>query len=522
MADINSVNMESHRALDIQQRNLVFEINYVLPDNKPRIVSVEDSFAVLGISDVAVSGEIAEFNISAQVELIYNALAVSEEEEHLFGTACKFSKAFKETSDIERLSSEDYVNAYSLNITVDKVETMLISDRKVNVKIYATLNSKANMCYRVDCAESFDDLDIVCKNKNVFGTKSMGLKRVQSYINEDVELDQTLPEIDNILCKNVSVQIENKKVTDGKIIFYGTAHVDIAFSAKSDNGNFFATGFDINFNQACEFEKLSESAQNNITYSVSDVGLDVKSNGIITVEMIISFDVEAFDCYEYTIMEDAFLPGANTEVNKCNLSFENNTIVTENVGICSDKLYVENGDIDKILISFAEVKDCNAYIKDKNIYFDGIYSVKAVYVPQSDPNTVKIAEAQVPFVYMSQSQIEGDCSVTGGVCIKSVTAQKNDYGEIVVKWVADISAVVTEVTEDQVVQSLNITEIQTLSERNIYYHFIGENETVWDVAKRFGVPPMQICELNNIKQDDNISQLKGVVVMINRGEKSNA
>lgn len=517
MADINLINVESHRALDIQQRKTILEINYVLPDNKPRIVSVEDSEVTLGITDISVSGDIAEFNISAQVELLYNALAVSEEEEHLFGTACKFSKVFKETSDIERASGEDYVNAYSLNVKVDNVETTLISDRKVNIKIYAVLNSKANMCYAADCAESFDDADIVCKRKQITGTKSVGLKRVQSYINEDVETDRTLPEIENVLCKNVSVQIENKKITDGKVIFYGTAHVDIAFSAKSDSGNYFATGFDVNFNQACDFENLSESAQSVISCSVSDVDFDVKSNGIITVEMLISFDVEAFDGYEYNVTEDAFFPGANTDIKKCGLNFENDIIVTENIGICSDKLYVENGDIDKILISFAEVKDCNAYVKDKNIYFDGIYNLKAVYVPQSDPNTVKTATAQVPFVYMPQLKIDGDCTVTGGVSVKSVTAQKNDYGEIAVKWVADINAVATSLTETDVVKSLNITEKQISGERNIYYHFIGENESLWDIAKRFGVPPMQIRELNNIRQDEDISQLKGVVVAVNRG-----
>lgn len=517
MADINLTEMESHRASDLQQRKTVLEINYVLPDNKPRIVSIEDSLVTLGIFDIAVSGDIAEFNISAQVALIYNALAVSEEEEHLFGTACEFSKVFKETADIERTCADDYVNAYSLNIEIDKVETMLISDRKVNVKIYAILNSEANTRYHADCAESFDNADIVCKRKTVSGMRSIGLKRVQSYINEDVELEQTLPEIDNILCKNVSVQIENKKITDGKLIFYGTAHVDIAFSAKSDNGNFFATGFDVNFNQACEFEKLSDSAQSNISYSVSDVRLDVKSNGIITVEMIISFDAEAFDGYEYNITEDAFLPGVNTYADKCDLNFENDTVISESIGICSDKLYVENGDIDKVLTAFAEIKEQSAYVKDKNVYFDGIYTLKAVYVPKSDPNTVKIATAQTPFVYMSQSQIENDCTVTGHVNIKSITAQKNDYGEIVLKWVADISAVTTDVTELNAVKALNIEETRASDERNIYYHFISENETLWDIAKRFGVPPTQICELNNLNEQDDISQLKGVVVMVNRG-----
>lgn len=516
MADINSTDMELQRTPNIEQKKLVLEINYVLPDNKPRIVSVENSLACVGISDISLSGDIAEFGISAQIDLIYNALAVSEEEEHLFSTACRISKTFKETADIEKVNTDDEIKSYLLEINVNNIETTLISDRKVNIKIHSTLTSHANTSYHTDCVQAFENPDIVCKNRPVSGIKCLGTKRIQSHISEDVETDRTLPEIDNILCKNVSVQIENKKITDGKIIFYGTAHIDTVFFASNNNDNFYSTGFDVNFNQACEFENINELTQCNISYDISDVALNAKSDGIITVEMLLSFDVKAYNNYEFNIIEDAFLPAAVTISDNCDLTFENNILINENIGICSDKFNIEDSGIDKILMSSVAVKECTSYVKNKNVYFDGIYDIKTVYVPQNDKNSIKIASIQTPFSYMPQTQASDDCIVTGHVFIKSITSQKNDYGEIVVKWVADIEATATNTVTVNAIKGLTVTDEKVPTERNIYYHFINENESLWDIAKRFGVPPSQICKLNNINENDDITQLKGVIITVNK------
>lgn len=517
MSDINLINAESQRTFDIQKKKTVLEINYVLPDNRPRIVSVEDSNVNVGVSGVSLSGDIAEFNIFAQVDLIYNALAVSEDEEHLFCTACRFSKTFKETSDIAKEDSSDEIRAYALKANVENVETTLISDRKVNIKIYVLLYSAANIYYNENCADSFEDHDIVCKKKIVSGVRSLGLKRVESYINEDVELDKSLPEIENILCKNVSIQIENKKITDGKIIFYGTAHTDIVFSANTDEEKFFSAGFDVNFNQACEFDGLNDDTQSVIDCSVSDVTLDVKSNGIIGTEMLLSFEVEAFGNYEYDVIEDAFLPGANTQIDKCELRLANNIIINENVGICSEKLNVASGDADKILASSVQQHECNTYIKEKNVYFDGVYNIKVMYVPKTDSNLVKIVTAQVPFGYMAQAQVASADVIDGNVSVKSVTAQINDYGEIIVKWVADVQALVTQIKYVNALNNIHREDEKSTKERSIYYHFISENETVWDVAKKFGVAPSDLCKLNNITEDSTIDNLKGLVIVVNRG-----
>lgn len=516
MADINSTDMELQRTPNAEQKKLVLEINYVLPDNKPRIVSVENSLACVGISDISLSGDIAEFGISAQIDLIYNALAVSEDEEHLFCTACRISKTFKETADIEKVNTDDEIKAYHLEINVNNIEVTLISDRKVNIKIHSTLTSHANTSYHTDCVQTFSNKDIVCKNKYVSGIKCLGSKRVQSRISEDIEIDRSLPEIDNILCKNVSVQIENKKVTDGKIIFYGTAHIDTVFSSSGSDDNFYSTGFDVNFNQACDFNDINESTKCSISYDVTDVSLDAKSDGIITVEMLLSFDVKAYNNYEFNVIEDAFLPTAVTITDKCDLTFENNILINENIGICTDKFNIEDSGIDKILMSSVTVKECTSYIKNKNVYFDGIYDIKTVYVPQNDKNSIKIATVQTPFSYMPQTQASDDCIITGNVFIKGITSQKNDYGEIVVKWVADIEATATNTVTVNAIKDLTVTDEKVSSERNIYYHFIGENESLWDISKRFGVPPAQICELNNINENDDITQLKGVIIMVNR------
>ena len=88
MTDITTKTLRCQNGVIRQSRRLALEMSYVLPDNKPRIVSVTDTHVSLAASSVTVSGDIAELDISAEAQILYNALAVSESEEHLFSTAC--------------------------------------------------------------------------------------------------------------------------------------------------------------------------------------------------------------------------------------------------------------------------------------------------------------------------------------------------------------------------------------------------------------------------------------------------
>lgn len=514
MAEINKIHIGNEKISSRQSKQLMLEMNYIMPDNKPRISSIVATSVKPVISATSIVGDTVSFSISADCMLMYNALAVSEAEEHLYTTACEFSKTFKEAIEFEceAVASGSQNRAYTVDIHTDNVETVLISDRKAVVKAYVTVNALLKETTEIEAVESFDDKSIICKATKVDNVRSVGIMRVQSFVREDVTLDSSMPAVDVIIHKAAAINIDNQRISDSKAVFYGTVHIDAVYSNTDSTPHFYSAGFDLNFNQACEIPDVSDSASLNIIPTVTELSIDAKENGVLSVEVLASFDVEVYDYFTYNVAQDAFLPGMLLELSTEAVNGNDSFVLTNNVGVCAEKISV-NDEAEAVLYSTVTQKECNAYIEGKNIYFDGIYGIEAMYVPKSDKNIIKTVSSQVPYSYMFEA---GACSgevISCDIAIKSIAAQLNDYGEIALKWVASANAVVMEASQYSVITAVQAKPQEKTAEKAIYYHFTQEHEKAWDIAKSFGVPPAELCAMNGVASEEELGSLKGVIII---------
>ncbi len=517
MAQIKKVHISNEQLPFIQSRQLVLDMNYIVPDNKPRISSVINTDVCVVATSVNIDNDIIELNISADCSILYNALSVSEEEEHFFTTACNFSKDFKESFVPEGLTDNAAIETRSLivNVNCNNVETMLISDRKVMVKAYVTLDTVLRETLGIDTAEEFEDKNIVSRKIKHECMRSLGVMRVQSFIKEDVKSENEIPSVDTVLYRTASIQIDNKKITQGKAVFYGTAHIDVMYSNMEATPHFYCVGFDVNFNQACELPEVSDDAVIDVRGKVSELSVDAKENGVFGIEMLIGFEVEVTDKFIYNVIEDAFLPGEIFDVTKMHIKGCNTVQINESVGVCSEKIVAGEIQIANVLMACVNAKDVQAYMKDSRMYFEGAYFINVFYIPKSDENTVCCIHSEVPFSYMFDVSNYGTMISSCAVNIKSITASLNDFGEIAVKWVSDASAKVTECYEYDVVISAENNGNDIEFDRAVFYHYIDGDETAWDIAKRFGVSPDTLCKMNCVDTEEELVKMHGIMVIRN-------
>ncbi len=514
MAQINKLGIQAEKPALRESKHLMLEMNYIMPDNKPRINSIVEAAVMPTVSASSLSGSSLEFTISADCNIIYNALSVSEDEEHLYSTATSFTKSFKEIHDFE--SNDDSLrqsNAYTVDIKCNNVEAVLISDRKVIIKAYVTVDAMLKTVNETEAVSSFDDNAIITKYGSCETLRSVGIMRVQSFIKEDVKLPENYPSVDVIIKKCASVNLESKRISDSKAIFYGVLHGDIIYSNMGSSPKFYPFSFDVNFNQAAEIPDVSENAILDIRSCITELSIDAKENNILGVEALVSFEVEVFDFFSVKIVKDAFLPGMELELKKEEICGMNTFLLTNNVGICSEKISVPEGDIESVLFSSVIASECHAYIENKNIYFDGIYKVTSLYVPKSDPNTLKSITKDVPYNYMFEAgALKGDV-LFSAVTAKSITSQLNDFGEITVKWVSSADAVIKEEFCCDIITAASASPLSKPEENAIYYHFVMPGENAWDIAKQFKVKPSELCKMNNVECESDIAGMRGVVVV---------
>ncbi len=514
MTQINKVHIQTERIAARENRQLVLEMNYVLPDNKARITSIVDTEVVPVLSGAVLTDDTLSFNISADCTVIYDAVSVSEEEEHRYSTSLGFTKAFKENIIF---NTDPTINperrTFRATATLDNTEVTLVSDRKISVRAYVTVNALLKDTVGADAASSFDDEKVITRKKTVDSMRSSALVRTQVMIKEDVKPEGVLPPADLIVCRKSYVNIDSKKNENGKIVIYGTLHTDIAFADTENEDMFHSCSLDVNFSHAEEMPDASENAITDIRADASEISVDAKENGIFTVEGLISMEIEAYEYYDTDIVEDAFVPDARLEQEKITFQGSDTFILQNNVGICQEKLKTDKLLASKVIFSDVTAKSCTAAIKGRSVYYEGRYLLKALYVPQEDKRLLRFASAEIPFSYMFDSSCLGGEAVASEIVTAGVIASVNDFGEISLRWNAFAKAEMSEETAFELITSAEEKPAEESTHKAIYYHFMQKNETAWDAAKRFGVAPDVLCRTNGVASEEALEALEGIVVI---------
>ena len=513
MAQVNKIRVANEKIAAVQTKQLVLEMNYIIPDNKPRINSVVDVSVVPTVTGSSLGGAGLEFGISAGCNVVYNALSVSEEEETLFSTACSFTKSFREGMTFEEGDPAAAQSVYLLSAQCDNAEVTVISDRKLIVKARVTVTAAVKETKELEAVESFEEEGMICRTTLVSESKSIAKVRAQTFVKEDIDTQGRLPAIETILAKNAAIRIENSRIADGKVIFYGSVNVDLLFSGQEGDPKFFASSFELDFNQSIEVLEASDDARPVIGPCVTELMADVKESGVVGVEALLSFDVEVYDQSECTLTEDAFMPGMDIVLKKEQMKDSLTRLCQYDIGVCSEKLLTEDGDVHEVLFVQVQPNVCTAYVGGGSIYFDGMYAVKAFYIPKSDKNVIRTVSAELPFSYSFENNCEEAAVVSSWIAVKSAAASLNDYGEIIVKWTGDAAAVILQNRERCFITSAEILPAQAPEEKAIYYHFVTPGESLWDVAKQFKVAPEQLCAMNQAENEAELMSLKGLVVI---------
>lgn len=512
MAQINKIHVTNEAIASVQTKQLLLEMNYIIPDNKPRINSVVDVTVVPVITNSVLNGSEIDFGISASNDVVYNALSVSEEEEYLFSTACSFTKSFRESISLDDVGQGEQ-SIYLISAQCDNAEVSVISDRKLMIKARVTVTAAVKDSKELEAVENFEDENMICKITQVSEKKSIAKVRAQTFVKEDIDTQGRLPAMDTILAKNATVRIENSRISDGKVIFYGTLDVDVLCSGLEGDPKFFSSSFDLDFNHSVDILEASDNAHPVIIPSVTELITDVKESGVVGVEALLSFDVEVFDQCECTLAEDAFMPGMDIVLKKEEIKDSCTEIEQFDIGICSEKISIENADICEVLFVQVQPSVCTAYIGGGNIYFDGMYTIKAYYIPKSDKNTIRAACAESTFSYTFETESTDYAVVSSWISVKNSSASMNDYGEIIVKWTGEAVAVTVGSCERCVITDATVEPSAAQEEKAIYYHFVEPGETAWDVAKQFKISPEKLCAMNQVSSDEELMSLKGIVVL---------
>lgn len=337
----------------------------------------------------------------------------------------------------------------------------------------------------------------------------IAMPQVQFSIEENIELDPNILPIELILRSDVSLNVNDIKTLNNKVIINATAKLDLFYVNDLESGNTEFVSFDIPISQIVDVIGVEEDSICDVILEEINHDLQLKldeENGDQTLKIDMRFILSGliYNEKEIDYLEDAYSVSFETQKEKTNNEFLK---IKEKVNLdFEDKNEIELNvlKINKVLDIWSEVIDVKAEKDDKdNIILKGKYNLCVLILDENDEPAY--LEKLIDFKY---SYDPGDKIDLAFFEIEALITDinykiKNDN---ILEVEADLnfSGIIYVNDNFESIVDLKIDEelpIEKDDDAVLKIYYAEKDETLWDIARKYNIPVDKIKLENEIEED---------------------
>lgn len=429
----------------------------------------------------------------------------------------------------ERWHTEaDKGGTITVKCSIEKIEYMVINERKYRVKVSLAVFARENTLRRVEFFDGIKDENIEMLKERIQITNISQKKKDTISICEDLELKEEEP-LDSILKQDIFVTENYKQVTGEKIVISGFIHVNLLYSVKKEENSDICDNIKqirdkIEFTQFIPLKSGEDSSGSRVCFD--DGGLRAKivsdeGGELIRVEGDIVTYVEIYS----NITKEIVVDGYHREKDFiCDYNTEKGRVLRgTSVGEASVREIISyecpSGEIEKMLYASGTVSEVNNRCEAGKVVSEGILTASMVF--RYKENNSEAAEKgvaslkkEIPFrVVTAANDIKGEEIINSDIYIKDLWADKINGRQVEFNASVQVSAEIMEEVSYKVLANPAFEESATKPEKpGMMVYLVNGSENLWMIAKKFKTTRHNIIELNKI-EDGEVSEGQKLLIM---------
>ena len=423
---------------------------------------------------------------------------------------------FEETVNVPGLEEKDYV---SMGWQLEDLDTGIINSRKLGIKAIITLEVKVETLFDTEAAvelgtieESGSGAPLIETRREAMEVAAIALRRKDTYrIKEELTLSGSKPAIDRILWTEMRLSGTSARPMDGKVHLEGTLMVFTVYEGEGEGGTIQWMEESIPFSGEVEMQGAVEEMIPAIGLRLIHKGIEEKPDydgemRELDVDAVIELDIRLYEEQPLEILSDLYATNRELSMETGEACFEQ--ILTHNSGKCKIAEKVELSGEQRILQichSSGTVKLDAVEAKENVLAMDGVLEVKILYLSADDSRPVQSATEMIPFHYEAETPgITKDSVWYLESGVEQLTAVMTGGDTVEIRAVILLDVLVLQPICRQVILRAELAPLDTkkLNELpGIVGYLVQENDTLWDIAKRFHTTIETIVVTNELPSE---------------------
>jgi len=498
---------------------LEIEEDLLVPDTEADMEAILNTAAIVGSLSVhETEGGSCEIRGTLKLETMYRSAGVYNNVLSVISTEVPFKK---NCGVVEVPVSDLFVSA-----EIKKKEHHIINERKYRVKLQLGLLLRT---IRVREKEWFDGIkgeELYLKKEAVKFANVISRKSRDSEIREELLINNEKIRPLKIIKSSCTIAENHRKLTKEKLIINETLWVRIIYMAeiaskgnlsgqpmlflgKIDHTQFFTLGKDESAASACDVSPHAEAMK----VEINDAATGFRVTGDIFT------DICLYDFQEKELVTDFY---HRSEEMTCDRKSEQVCTGLESMCIShtireSISLHENGGDDQRIIYLDASVTESSTEITVQGIAVRGKLQLEAVTMNEGDYTVLAakmcdfVCMADLPAHESSSADNHSISVETGPIFVREMSGDIS--GGSLINISAQVQVPLTVRRERELAVISNPCIVKNGEDAEHYpltVYTVKDNETAWDIAKRFRVPEENITEIN--KSEDIRPGRKIVIV----------
>ncbi|MBO4524154.1 MAG: DUF3794 domain-containing protein [Ruminococcus sp.] len=475
------------------------ELDYILPDYCPDIFRLVCCDASPVITEWAVSGDKLTYELRCDIHILYCG------EDGITVQSVNQQRSFTRTAELGKSISSPEVKIVA---KTGHVNFRAVNKRRIDFRGAVSVKISVAGEQQQEVISDAEGLNIQLKKVPVKYV-SQRLNAVKNvHIEEEIELTSAQPDLLGIINCRCNVSDCETKLISGKLLAKGEADVELLYAGgNSDDMTIEPMSFSLGYSQIIDVDGLDDSFDCNIVPEVIRCDISITSgrdgdNRVLRCEAELRLCCRAVRTTTVMITEDAFSTEYPCNVEISNIKAEQIPLVYNENFRHSVRLTTSDDVPQNVYAMWSEPKNINAHIGDdgRSVVISGMLVYSMAAKDRTGSMIMPDREEAFEETIGLPDSIEGS-EVTVDVKVRETSYDISAEGVLTAK--ADIAFKMFVYSSDSIKAVTDIfVDDTSRKEREgdyaIKLYFGTENESVWDIAKRYSTSVSAVMEENEL------------------------
>ncbi len=422
-----------------------------------------------------------------------------------------FSDDFSVVLPLSKEIPNDDTANICLKAELDSNQIKMLSSREISIKSKLVVTAEIQTFSENKNFEVEDECVFALEETVEMSTKNINSRYNQKFDGE-INIQPPLMPVSEILYSNADIVIENTECYENGVKANGYVSYQCMYAPNTETENQMEENVFVReklpFEFECDVQGIDKSARVVMQINVTNVETQCSydsygENRVLGVNCTYDVNMRTYSDCKGNVCTDAFCSDYESSVSKKSKRFDRLVdVINEDISVS------QNVRLD--MKSFVEIIDCSYGIKTlsqektENKYF--VLSKGNLNVlgrgENGDYNYMSMPLALHIPVNKSLNP-EDDLKIDAYCNVTSVQVEVKN-GEAVCKVGVNLDGTITDSFKIDIVEELkrDTTKKRERQDNQVVIYYPGKNDSVWDIAKKYGCSPEEIRKANNLESDD--------------------